>query len=418
MIRTYLCIDLKTFYASVECVERGLDPFKTDLIVADLSRTKGTICLAISPKMKARGIKNRCRVWEIPSNVHPIVAKPRMKLYIKYSSWIYSIYLKYVSKEDIHPYSIDEMFLDVTDYLNLYKKSPTDIANMIMNDIFYTTGITATVGIGTNLYLAKVALDIVAKHSSNNIGYLDEQLYQKTLWHHLPLTDFWRINHAIERRLHKLHLNDMYDIAHADSHKLYKEFGLNARFLIDHAIGIEPCTIADIKKYRPKNHTISSSQILHKDYDMRRARNVLVEMVDDMVNQLVKMHCDTSYIGLCIGYTNDIMKPLHVSFKLEQPTCRFQVILKKVLEEFNYCVDTDVFIRRIGISFGNVRLRKYEQLNLFVETYDDDKDNALQNAVVSIKNKYGKNSLLRAISYVDGATQLERNKLIGGHNAE
>ena len=209
MNRVYFCIDLKTFYASVECVERGLDPFKTDLVVADIERSKNTICLAISPKMKMRGIKNRCRMWEIPYNIHPIIAKPRMKKYIEYSALIYSIYLKYISPNDIHPYSIDEMFLDVTSYLKLYQKSPIELAHTIMNDIYETTGITATAGIGTNLYLAKVALDIISKKSRTNIGYLDEALYKKQLWHHTPLTDFWRIGTGIEERLKKHHIKEL-----------------------------------------------------------------------------------------------------------------------------------------------------------------------------------------------------------------
>ena len=228
MQKYYLCIDLKTFYASVECVERGLDPFNTNLVVADPERGKGTICLAISPKMKMLGVKNRCRIFEIPPTIKYIVATPRMKKYIEYSANIYAIYLKYFSKEDIHVYSIDEAFMDVTQYLKLYKLNPIDLAKKIIKDIFKTYGITATAGIGTNMYLAKIALDITAKHNPNNIGYLDEEKYKKELWHHKPLSDFWQIGRGIERRLNKMRIFDMYDIAHTTQKRLYKEFGVNA----------------------------------------------------------------------------------------------------------------------------------------------------------------------------------------------
>ena len=418
MQRFYLCIDLKTFYASVECVERGLDPFKTDLIVADPDRAKGAICLAISPKMKERGIKNRCRVWEIPKNVHPIVAKPRMKLYIKYSAWIYSIYLKYISKDDIHPYSIDEMFLDITNYLKLYNKNPIEMAKMIMDDILKTTGITSSAGIGTNLYLTKVALDITAKHSKSHIGYLDENKYKETLWHHLPITDFWRISYGTAARLHKLHLKDMYDVAHAKEELLYKEFGINAKYLIDHAWGKEECTIADIKAYKPKNNSLSNSQILYKDYDYKSARIVLTEMVDNMVLELIRNNYVTNLIGFYIGYSKDIIKPLSISFKLKEETNNFHKILNYILNEYDYQVAEEVPIRRLGISFGNVRPKKYTQLDLFSSLEEEEKDNILEKTILDIKDKFGKNTILRATSYQECATQLERNKLIGGHNAE
>ena len=276
----YLCIDLKTFYASVECVERGLDPFNTNLVVADPDRGKGTICLAVSPKMKMLGVKNRCRVFEIPPNIKYIMATPRMKKYIEYSANIYGIYLKYFSKDDIHVYSIDEAFIDVTNYLRLYKVDAIDLAKMVIKDIFKTYGITATAGIGTNMYLAKIALDITAKHSSTNIGFLDEEKYKKELWHHRPLSDFWQIGKGIERRLNKMRIFDMYDIAHTDQKRLYKEFGVNAEYLIDHSFGRETCTIADIKKYKPKTNSITNSQVLFEDYSFDKARLVLKEMVE------------------------------------------------------------------------------------------------------------------------------------------
>ena len=237
MQKFYLCIDLKTFYASVECVERGLDPFNTNLVVADSTRGKGTICLAVTPKMKMLGVKNRCRIFEIPPTIKYIIATPRMKKYIEYSANIYAIYLKYFAKEDIHVYSIDEAFMDATKYLKMYNSTPIELAKKIMKDIYITYGITATAGIGTNMYLSKIALDITAKHNSSNIGYLDEEKYKKELWHHKPLKDFWQVGNGIEKRLNKMGILDMYDVAHTNPKKLYKEFGINAEYLIDHSWG-------------------------------------------------------------------------------------------------------------------------------------------------------------------------------------
>ena len=415
MNRTYLCIDLKSFYASVECVERNLDPFKVDLVVANPTQ-KGAICLAISPKMKERGIKNRCRIWEIPKCIHPIVAKPRMKKYIEYSAKIYSIYLKYVSSEDIHPYSIDEMFLDVTNYLNLYNMTVVELAKTIINDIYKQTKITATAGIGTNLYLAKVALDIMAKHSKTNIGYLDEVMYIKTLSHHTPLTDFWSIGYGTLNRLSKLHIKDMYDIAHTDEKILYKEFGVNARYLIDHALGKEECTIKDIKEYKPKSNSISNGQILYKDYNYKSARTVLIEMIDNIVLELVEKGLETQHISVYIGYSKELLKPLKMSIKLESETNSYTKILNKVLNEYDYRINKDFYIRRIGVSLNNIHVKKYEQISLFES--NNDSDSILENTIIKIKNKFGKNSILRAMSLKEEATQKERNKLIGGHSAE
>jgi len=418
MKRFYLCIDLKTFFASVECVERGLDPFETDLIVADLSRCRGTICLAISPKMKRRGIRNRCRVFEIPKNVNYIVAKPRMKKYIEYSSRIYGIYLKYVSRDDIHVYSIDEAFLDVTSYLNLYKKNPLELAKIIMKDIYDTTKITATAGVGTNMYLAKIALDITAKHVDSNIGYLDEEKYKRELWYHTPLTDFWQIGKGIETRLHKLHIRTMYDIAHADEKSLYKEFGVNAKFLIDHSWGVEPCLISDIKKYKPKSNSISNGQILSCDYNYINARKVLIEMIDDLTLQLVDKKLCTEVVGFYIGYSHDDYPALKMSKKLDNPTNSFSRISKVLLEEYDFCVSKKYKIKRISIFFRNLTFNRIEQLDLFSDVSILEKDEKIEKAMNLIKNKFGKNAIMRAISYDEGATQRQRNKLIGGHNAE
>ena len=304
----YLCIDLKTFYASVECVERDLDPFTTNLVVADPSRGKGAICLAITPAMKMLGIKNRCRIYEIPPNVKYIVALPRMQKYIDYAAEVYGIYLKYIAKEDIYVYSIDEAFLDITKYLKLYKMKSIELAKTIMKDIYNTLGITATCGIGTNMYLAKVALDIMSKHSPTNIGWLDEERYKNKLWHYKPLTDFWQIGKGIEKRLNKMRIFDMYDVAHCEPKKLYKEFGVNAEFLIDHSWGIEPCTIADIKSYKPKSNSISTSQVLFRDYSFEEAKLVLKEMVELLSQQLIEKNLETDCISLYIGYSKQFDK--------------------------------------------------------------------------------------------------------------
>lgn len=418
MDKLYLCIDLKTFYASVECVERNLDPFKTDLIVANPQRANGAICLAISPKMKERGIKNRCRVWEIPKNIKPIVAMPRMKKYIEYSAKIYKIYLKYFSKDDIHVYSIDEVFIDITNYLNLYKVDSKKLAGIVIDDIYNSTGITATAGIGTNLYLAKVALDILAKHDESHISYLDEKLYKEKLWEHEPLTDFWQVGHGISSRLKKYHVNNMCDITKIDSKKLYKEFGINAEYLIDHAYGIETCTINDIKNYKTSIKSLSNSQILYEDYTYDNAKIILNEMINYLTLQLIKKKLCTSTIGFAIGYSKNTISSTKFSKSLDNPTDRYKTISKILLEEYDYIVQKDFKIRRISVWYGNTSLKKYEQLNIFEDIKNIENENNLANAINDINDKYGKNSLLLGISYLDKATQRQRNTLIGGHNAE
>lgn len=415
-IKIYLCIDLKTFYASVECVERSLDPFKTDLVVADISRNKGAICLAISPKMKKRGIKNRCRIYEIPKNINVIVAKPRMKKYIEYSAKIYGIYLKFVDKEDIHVYSIDEAFLDVSSYLKFYNMSAFELAKRIINEILKETGITAVCGIGTNMYLAKIALDIKAKHNKDNIAFLNEELYKKELWYHEPLTDFWQIGPGIENRLKKYHIRNMYDIAHIEEKKLYKEFGINARLLIDHSKGIEPVTIKEIKNYKPKSKSISNSQILFKDYNYKDARNVLIEMLDSLILELINKNLYTSSISIYIGYSKDIYPPLKVSKKLEL-TNNFNTILKEILPEYDYRINEKISIRRIGITLNNVQRKNHEQLSIFVNE-ENKKEEDLYKTIKKLQNTFGKNIILRAVSYEENSVQKIRNKLIGGHNAE
>lgn len=414
----YFCIDLKTFYASVECVERGLDPFSVNLVVADISRGRGTVCLAVSPRMKMLGVKNRCRLYEIPSNIQYIAAKPRMKKYIEYSANIYGIYLKYFSKEDIYVYSIDEAFIYVSNYLKLYDLTAEQLAKKIMKEIYNKYKITATSGIGTNMYLAKIALDITAKHNVKNIGYLDEEKYIKTLWHHTPLTDFWQIGKGIERRLHKLNIKDMYDVAHTDENKLYKEFGINARLLIDHSKGIEPCTISDIKNYSKKSSSKSSSQVLFKDYSYSQARLVLKEMVELLSLEMVEENLVTDRLSLYIGYSKDIVKATGGRIKLDTLTNVYSEIVKAMLVLYNRTTHIDKYIRRIGITFENVRERGNVQMSLFVDKNHEDKERHLEKVIMDIKSKNGVSSIVKGMNLEKDATTLFRNKLIGGHNGE
>ena len=416
MQKTYLCIDLKTFYASVECVERGLDPFNTNLVVADKTRGKGTICLAVSPKMKMLGVKNRCRIFEIPPTINYIVAMPRMKKYIEYSANIYAIYLKYFAKEDIHVYSIDEAFMDATKYLKLYKTNPIELAKTIIKDVFKTYGITATAGVGTNMYLAKIALDITAKHNPNNIGYLDEEKYKKELWNHKPLSDFWQIGKGIERRLNKMRIFTMYDVAHTEPKRLYKEFGVNAEYLIDHSWGKESCTIADIKKYKPKTNSISNSQVLFEDYSFIKARLVLKEMVELGSLRLIENNLVTDAVGLYIGYSKDTIKSTGGTKKIINYTNVYTELLKAFLEIYDKTTNRNVAIRRIGVNFANVIETENVQLSLFADQEKIDKERKLELAMCSIKNKMGKNTIIRGMNLEEGATTMVRNKLIGGHN--
>ncbi len=416
MQKYYLCIDLKTFYASVECVERGLDPFNTNLVVADPTRGKGTICLAISPKMKMLGVKNRCRIFEIPPTIKYIIATPRMKKYIEYSANIYAIYLKYFAKEDIHVYSIDEAFMDVTKYLKLYKLNPIEVAKKIIKDIFKTYGITATAGIGTNMYLAKIALDITAKHNPQNIGYLDEEKYKQELWHHKPLSDFWQIGRGIERRLNKMRIFDMYDIAHTEQKRLYKEFGVNAEYLIDHSWGKETCTIADIKAYKPKTNSVTNSQILFEDYSFIKARLVLKEMVELGSLRLIESNLVTDTISLYIGYSKNVIKATGGTRKISNYTNIYSELLKAFLEVYDKTTDKSVPIRRIGVNFTNVIETENVQLSLFKNQEKVDEERKLELAMCGIKNKMGKNAIIRGMDLEEGATTMMRNKLIGGHN--
>lgn len=416
--KVYLCIDLKTFYASVECVERGLDPFQVNLVVADPSRGKGAICLAISPKLKELGVKNRCRIFEIPQHIHYITALPRMKLYMEYSANVYAVYLKYVSKDDIHVYSIDEAFLDVTEYLHLYCMSAKQLAQKILDDIYATLGLIATVGIGSNMYLSKIALDITAKHSIERIGYLTEKSYQQLLWHHQPLTDFWQIGRGISKRLAKHHIYDMYDVAHCPENILYKEFGINAEYLIDHAWGRESTTIKDIKNYRSSSNSFSNHQILFEDYCYEDAFIAFKEMVELNTLELVDQHLVTNHISLSIGYSKDIVPPTGGSMKISTITNSYQILLKEFIYLFQKTTHKHYPIRKIGICFGNVVDEIYESYDLFTDYEALEEEKRLQQALLDIKHKYGKNAVVKGMNLFEKSTTMKRNKLVGGHNAQ
>lgn len=417
MNKIYLCIDLKSFYASVECVERGLDPFQINLVVADPTRGGGAITLAASPAIKQLGIPSRGRIYEIPKDIQYIIAPPRMKLYMQYSARIYKIFLKYISSEDIHVYSIDESFIDVTSYLKLYNMTAKELAKTILDDIYNETGITATVGIGTNLFLTKVALDITAKHTADNMGYLDEDLFKQLIWHHKPITDIWMIGPGTARRLAQFGINDLYGVAHFPEKKLYKMFGVNAEYLIDHSWGREPTEIKDIKAYKPSSNSISNSQILFEDYNYKDAFLVMKEMVESNVLSLTEKHLVTNHIALYIGYSKNIIKPSRGSCKITNTTNSYKILLQEFINLYKRIINPAYPIRQIAISFGNVVNECYEQFDLFADYEDIEKEKRVQEALVSIKNKYGKNSVLKGMNLCDKATQRKRNGLVGGHNA-
>lgn len=416
--RLYMCIDLKSFYASVECVERGLDPLTTNLVVADPERTEKTICLAISPSMKALGIKNRCRVFEIPGDIHYLMAPPRMQLYIDYSAEIYGIYLKYIAKEDIHVYSIDEAFLDVTNYLHMYQMGAKELGQTIMDDILSSTGITATCGIGTNLYLAKIALDITAKHCDDHIGYLTEAGFRQHLWDHRPLTDFWRIGAGTARRLSSLGIRTMRELARFDEDTLYRIFGIDAELLIDHAWGRESTTMSDIKNYKPQNTSMGSGQVLSRDYAFDEGVLIVREMADLLTLDLVDKHLVTDSVTLHVGYSNIYgKKAAHGTSSLVTATSSSRRLMDTTEELYRQIVDSTVPIRRITLTYNRVKDDCYQQYDLFCDPAEMEKERRMQNAMLDIKRKFGKNAIVRGMNLQEGATTLERNRQIGGHKS-
>lgn len=416
--KMYICIDLKSFYASVECVERGLDPMVTKLVVADKERTEKTICLAVSPAMKAVGVKNRCRLFEIPKSLDYIIAPPRMKLYIDYSANIYEVYLKYISSEDIHVYSIDEVFMDVTNYMMLYEKSAKEIGIMIMEDVLKTYGITATCGIGTNMYLAKVALDITAKHSKDNIGELDEERYRELLWDYKPLRDFWRIGRGISAKLERYGIFTMRQITEMDESILYKIFGIDAELLIDHAWGRENTSMADIKSYTPKHNSISSGQVLASDTDYDTGLLIVKEMADLLCLDMVEKEVVTDSISLYLGYSyvSDIEND-RGSIAISNPTNSAKIILANIEMLYHRIRKAYAPLRRVNMSFNNIIKENYMQYDLFIDVKELEREKSIQKAMINIKKRYGKNSILKGMNLQEGAKTIERNKQIGGHRS-
>lgn len=416
----YLCIDLKSFYASVECAERHLDPMTTNLVVADPERSDKTICLAVSPSMKALGVKNRCRVFEIPKGIDYIMAEPRMQKYIDYAAEIYGIYLSHVSPEDIHVYSVDECFIDVTGYRKPYQKSARELALMFMEEIQQKLGIRATAGIGTNMYLCKIALDITAKHAADFIGELNEESYKRTLWDHKPLTDFWRIGSGIAKRLADRGIYTMRDIAHADEDMLYKLFGVDAELLIDHAWGRESTTIRDIKQFRPKSSGLSSGQVLMRDYKFEEARIVMKEMVEAMCLEMVKKGVMTRSVSFYAGYSNSLDVPYSGgTASLPEESNSDTEWIRAVMEVFDAVMDHDLPVRRLGVSCNNVvKDTGIRQLSFF-DTQgsgaEREREKKLMETVLSIKERFGSNAVLKGRDLSEGATARERNEQIGGH---
>ena len=416
--KLYICIDLKSFYASVECVERGLDPMKARLIVADPERSDRTISLAATPAMKALGVKGRCRVYEIPKGIDYIMATPRMALYIEYSTRIYAIYLRYVAKEDIHVYSIDEVFIDATDYIATRQISPEAFAKLIMKDILDTTGITATCGIGSNLYLAKIALDIISKHAKDFIGRLDEESYKERLWRHRPLTDFWRIGPGTTERLERLGISTMYDVAHTEERILYKSFGVDAELLIDHAWGRETATIADIKAYAPRTSSISSGQVLPHGYDYEHGRIIIREMAEALALELYEKGLVTASLTLYLMYRRaSDSKPSRGSTALDVPTCSVRKLTEAVVAIYDRIMKRDDETVHVGISYNNISPEDGQQYDIFSDPEEQEKERRLQDAVLSIRRKYGKNGIVKCMNLQEGATMIQRNSQIGGHRA-
>ncbi len=415
--RTYFCIDMKSFYASVECAERGYNPFETNLVVADVTRGKNALCLAITPKMKAQGIRNRCRLSEIPRYVNYEVAPPRMALYVEYAADIYSLYLDYFDPQDIHVYSIDESFIDATNYLALYHTNEVTLVKFLMNEIASRYRIPSTAGIGTNLYLAKIALDITAKHSKDHIGYLDEETYRKTLWNHRPITDFWMVAGGTARRLERYGVYDMRGVTQMDTGLLYKTFGKNAELLIDHAWGREPCLISDIKNYKSKSKSVSFSQILPRDYTFDEARTVMHEMALNGAAELMKRKVITGKVGIFVGYSHDEIAPTKGTTRLDMTTALASFLVEAALRVYDKTTDRTTKIRRLGIVFEDVCDEGCEGYNLFTNFDAVERERTVQRTVLDIQQRYGKNAVLHGINFLPEGTQRERNGFIGGHRA-
>ena len=468
--RTYIAIDLKSFYASVECVDRGLDPLTTNLVVADASRTEKTICLAVSPSLKEYGIGGRARLFEVyqkARGVDFIIAPPRMAHYIEVSTQVYKTYLKYIAPEDIHVYSIDEVFMDVTAYLGSYKMTPHELAMKMIRDVLATTGITATAGIGTNMYLAKVAMDIVAKKMPADkdgvrIAELDEMSYRRQLWDYRPITKFWRVGAGIAEKLAVYGIDTMGKVARLSLQNedvLYRMFGVNAELLIDHAWGWEPCTMEAVKAYRPETNSLSSGQVLTEPYTSKKARVVIREMAEEMALKLVRKRLVTDQLVLTVGYdvesltrpeirakyhgeiTNNyygkpVPKHAHGTYNFDRPTSLSSQLMDGAAELFDKHVNADLLIRRLNITANHVIPEEIalkqdnapQQLDLFTdyealekqkqaEKAKTDKERRMQEVQLRIKQRFGKNAILRGLNFDEGATAKDRNNQIGGHKA-
>ena len=444
--KAYLCIDLKSFYASVECIDLGHDPLTCDLVVADLSRTEKTICLAVSPSLKAKGLRNRCRFFEIPERLRKdlVVTPPRMARYIEKSAEIYGVYLRWIAAEDIHVYSIDEAFMDITPYLSLYDCSPRELGERIRADVTERTGIPATCGLGTNLYLAKVALDISAKHSPGFFGELDETSYKETLWTHRPITDFWRVGGGTARRLAALGIETMGQLALYPTEPLYEIFGIDAEILIDHAWGIEPVTIADIKAYRSQSHSLSSAQVLGEDRDFEGALIIAKEMADALALELVEQGKCCRSVTVAVNYSasseqREAMRQAlrsdevgagqrgirqmygetlsHGTATLLSPTSSRAAIVGELASLYARVVEHGRPIHRVAVVLGDVRDEDTPglQLSLFRDEAAEQRERTRQEAISEVKRRFGKNALLKGIDLLDGATARERNLQIGGH---
>ena len=471
-MKYYVAIDLKSFYASVECIERGLDPFITNLVVADESRTSKTICLAASPAIKTFGIPGRARLFEVEQKIKAanklrqpltgksfninelkenphlaidyIIAKPQMALYMKYSTKIYGIYLRYIAPEDVHIYSVDEVFIDLTDYLKTYNATPHELTLKLIREVLKETGITATAGIGTNLYLAKIAMDIVAKKMPADkdgvrIAELDEMSYREKLWGHTPLTDFWRVGKGYANKLKAQGILTMGDIARCSveyEELLYKLFGINAELLIDHAWGYEPCTMEAIKSYTPENNSLSSGQVLQEPYSHEKARLIVWEMTDLLVLELVEKNLTTDQIVLDIGYDIENMKnykgeihvdhygrtvpkPAHGSINLDKSTSSSKINLNAATTLYDRVANPNLLVRRITVTANRVidEGESNEEIVLFSDNSSDEKEKSLQHAVINLKEKFGKNAILKGANLQEGAMTIERNKQVGGHKA-
>ena len=416
----YMCLDLKSFYASVECADLGVDPFTTPLVVADASRGLGAITLAISPALKALGVKNRCRLFEVPSTIEYMAVKPRMRRYMEVSASIYGVLLEYVAPEDIHVYSIDEYFIDVTPYSRLYKKSYYDLALLFKDKVLERTHIHATVGLGSNLFLAKVALDVLAKHTPQGIGVLNEELFKEKIWYHQPITDIWQIGKGIARRLHKYGVVDLHGITTVPEDRWYKEFGVNAELLIDHAWGRETCTMKEIHAYRPAKHSLSRGQILLRNYSYEECFVPLREMVESLLLDLIAEEALTKHISLGVRYADRTVKGTGGSRRLSKYTCSLEILSQAVLDLYKETVHRHQEIRQLSVGFDDLVNRAavpWEEDLFSDDSKEEEKSYQVERTVLEIKERFGGNSILRASSLQEEGTMQFRNTLVGGHNA-